>query len=34
MITLNSNQVQNNSKSVFIGKFIELVRERLKGLDF
>ena len=34
IITLNSNQVQNNSKSVFIGKFIELIRERLKGLDF
>ena len=27
---IDSPQVQNNSKSVFIGKFIELLRERLK----
>ena len=34
VIKYNPTQVQNTSKDIFIGKFIELVRERLKGLDF
>jgi hypothetical protein len=33
VIKYNSTQVQNTSKDIFIGKFIELLRERLKDLD-
>ena len=33
VIKYNPTQVQNTSKDIFIGKFIELLRERLKDLD-
>ena len=34
VIKYNPTQVQNTSKDIFIGKFIELLRERLKDFDF
>ena len=33
VIKYNPTQVQNTSKDIFIGKFIELLRERLKDFD-
>jgi len=34
VIKYNPTQVQNTSKDIFIGKFIELLRERLNDYDF
>ena len=34
VIKYNPTQVQNTSKDIFIGKFIELLREKLKDFDF